>query len=293
MPNHKDSFVLVYFPNYYHQKRFDLVQKFHLIVLSNILKARFKIRKTLLKIIHPFLIFLFFSCHTVHAEELIVAVASNFVVPAKELSQEFSRKTSHKVALSFGSTGKLYAQIIHGAPFQVFLAADQERPFRLVSEGFAEKGSQFTYALGRIVLYFHRLSPNQHPKEVLKSNDFTRLAIANPRTAPYGLAAMEVIQNLGILKNLSTRIIQGNNISQTFQFINTGNAELGLVSRSQVINSNPDLYWTIPANLHSPIQQDAVLLHKGLNREVAKEFLEFLKSTTAREIIQSFGYDLE
>ena len=242
----------------------------------------------------PFLLFFVsFSIHISHAEELLVAVASNFVAPAKKLSQEFSRITSHNLNLSFGSTGKLYAQIIHGAPYQVFLAADQERPTRLVSEGFAEKGSQFTYALGRIVLYCPRLKTDQQPLEVLKSNGITRLAIANPKTAPYGRAAMEVLQNLGILKNLGTRIIQGNNIAQTFQFVSTGNAELGFVSGSQVINVDPDLYWTIPLDLYSPIQQDAVLLHKGLDKKAAREFLEFLNSDPARKIIQSFGYDLE
>ena len=209
------------------------------------------------------------------------------------MSQEFSRITSHNLNLSFGSTGKLYAQIIHGAPYQVFLAADQERPTRLVSEGFAEKGSQFTYALGRIVLYCPREGSDQEPLEVLNSNGFTRLAIANPKTAPYGRAAMEVIQNLGIIENLRASIIQGDNIAQTFQFVSTDNAELGFVSRSQVINIYPDLYSTIPTDLHSPIQQDAVLLQKGLYRKAAREFLEFLKSNPARNIILSFGYDLE
>ena len=130
-------------------------------------------------------------------------------------------------------------------------------------------------------------------KKVLKSNGFIRLAIANPKTAPYGRAAMEVLQNLRIFKNLSTHIIQGNNIAQTFQFVSTGNAELGFVSGSQVINIDPDLYWTIPLDLYSPIQQDAVLLHKGLDKKAAREFLEFLNSDPARKIIQSFGYDLE
>lgn len=247
----------------------------------------------MLKKIQFLLLFLFFNFHIVHAEKLLVAVASNFVAPAKELSQEFSRITSHNVSLSFGSTGKLYAQIVHGAPFQVFLAADQERPFKLVSQGIAEKGSQFTYALGRIVLYCPRAETDQQPLEILKSNEFARMAIANPTTAPYGRAALEVLQNLVILENLSTRIIQGDNIAQTFQFVSTGNAELGFISRSQLINIDPDLYWTIPADLHSPIQQDAVLIQKGLDTKAAREFLEFLKSDLAREIIQSFGYDLE
>ncbi|MEK9563577.1 MAG: molybdate ABC transporter substrate-binding protein [Deltaproteobacteria bacterium] len=243
--------------------------------------------------IQPLLLFLFISFHTVHAEELLVAVASNFVAPAKELSQEFTRITSHNVSLSFGSTGKLYAQITNGAPYQVFLAADQESPSRLVSEGLAERGSQFTYARGRIVLYCPTLEADQKPEEVLKSNGFTRLAIANPKTAPYGRAAMEVFQNLGIFKNLGTRIIQGNNIAQTFQFVSTGNAELGFVSGSQVINIDPELYWTIPIDLYRPIQQDAVLLQKGLEKKAAREFLDFLNSDPARKIIQSFGYDLE
>ncbi len=247
----------------------------------------------MLKKIQILLLSLSFNFHISYAEELLVAVASNFVAPAKELSQEFSKITTHNVRLSFGSTGKLYAQIIHGAPFQVFLAADQERPLRLVSEGFAERGSQLTYALGRIVLYCPRKGSDQQPVEVLKSNGFTRLAIANPKTAPYGRAALEVLQKLGIFENLRTSIIQGDNIAQTFQFVSTGNAELGFVSRSQVINIDPDLYSAIPADLHSPIQQDAVLLQKGLDNKAAREFLEFLKSDSAREIMQSYGYDLE
>ncbi len=247
----------------------------------------------MLKKIQFLLLLLSFNIHIANAEELLVAVASNFVAPAKELSQEFTRITSHNVSLSFGSTGKLHAQITNGAPYQVFLAADQESPSRLVSEGLAEKGSQFTYARGRIVLYCPSLEADQKPEEVLKSNGFTRLAIANPKTAPYGRAAMEVLQNLGIFKNLGTRIIQGNNIAQTFQFVSTGNAELGFVSGSQVINIDPDLYWNIPLDLYRPIQQDAVLLHKGLEKKAAREFLEFLNSNPARKIIQSFGYDLE
>ncbi len=143
------------------------------------------------------------------------------------------------------------------------------------------------------MLYCPTLEADQKPEEVLKSNGFTRLAIANPKTAPYGRAAMEVLQNLGVFKNLSTRIIQGNNIAQTFQFVSTGNAELGFVSGSQVINIDPDLYWTIPIDLYRPIQQDAVLLHKGLEKKAAGEFLDFLNSDPARKIIQSFGYDLE
>ena len=247
----------------------------------------------MLKKIQFLLLLLSFNIHIANAEELLVAVASNFVAPAKELSQEFTRITSHNVSLSFGSTGKLYAQITNGAPYQVFLAADQESPSRLVSEGLAERGSQFTYARGRIVLYCPTLEADQKPEEVLKSNGFTRLAIANPKTAPYGRAAMEVFQNLGIFKNLGTRIIQGNNIAQTFQFVSTGNAELGFVSGSQVINIDPELYWTIPIDLYRPIQQDAVLLQKGLEKKAAREFLDFLNSDPARKIIQSFGYDLE
>jgi molybdate transport system substrate-binding protein len=229
----------------------------------------------------------------VRSEEILIAVASNFVAPAKELSQQFSQHTHHNVILSFGSTGKLYAQIIHGAPFHVFLAADGERPSKLVSEGFAKKRSQFTYALGRIVLYSPIEGLHQQPEEFLKSETFTRLAIANPSTAPYGRASKETLENLGIFNDIRSKIIQGDNIAQTFQFVSTGNVELGFVSRSQVINNESDLYWLVPANLHNPIQQDAILLQKGLDKQAAREFLEFLQSDYAKRIIQSFGYDLE
>ena len=223
------------------------------------------------------------------AAETSVAVAAHFTDAANEIAQAFRDRTGHEAVLSFGSTGQLYAQITQEAPFEVFLAADDERPEKAEDEGFAVPGSQFTYATGRIVLW------SKDPKLVqgeatLRKDGFTRIAIANPITAPYGAAAVQAMQALGVYDRLEPKIVQGNNIAQTYQFVETENAELGFVALSQVASGNEGSRWVVPAELHETIRQDAVLLGKGAKSEAAKAFIGFLKGPEAAAIMQRYGY---
>jgi molybdate transport system substrate-binding protein len=221
-----------------------------------------------------------------------VAVAANFTDAANEIAEVFKEKTGHEAVLSFGSTGQFYTQITQDAPFEVFLAADDERPAKAVDEGFAVPGSQFTYAIGTLVLW------SQDPalvrgEQTLKSGDFTKIAIANPEAAPYGAAAVQAMKALGVYEQLAPKIVQGNNINQTFQFVQTGNAEVGFIALAQVVNNNEGSRWVVPEDLHDAIRQDAVLLNKGSDSEAAKAFVEFLKGPEAAAIIKEFGYGID
>jgi molybdate transport system substrate-binding protein len=223
------------------------------------------------------------------AAEINVAVAANFTEAAKEIAAAFERKTGNKVLLSFGSSGQFYTQISQDAPFQVFLSADQERPEKAVAEGFAVPDSRFTYAVGKLVLW------SRDPKVVtgadtLKQGAFSEIALANPTAAPYGAAAIETMKALGVYDALQPKIVQGNNIAQTFQFIDTGNAELGFVALSQVVDRSEGSRWLVSASLYAPIKQDAVLLKKGAGNEAAKAFLAFLKGPEAAAVEAKFGY---
>ncbi|MBV8193826.1 MAG: molybdate ABC transporter substrate-binding protein [Alphaproteobacteria bacterium] len=223
------------------------------------------------------------------AADINVAVAANFAEPAKEIATLFERKTGNKVVFSFGASGQFYTQITQDAPFQVFLSADQERPEKAVSEGFAVPGSRFTYAVGKLVLWSR--DPNLVKGEsTLKDGTFTKIAIANPVAAPYGTAAIETMKALHVYDALQPKIVQGNSIAQTFQFVDTGNAELGFVALSQVIERKEGSRWLVSSNLYSPIKQDAVLLKKGADSEAATAFLEFLKGPEAAAIETKFGY---
>lgn len=224
------------------------------------------------------------------AEDVHVAVAANFTAAAKQLAAEFAAQSDHRALLSVGSTGKLYAQIAHGAPFQVFLAADQERPARAEREGLAVPGTRFTYATGRIVLYSREpaaIDP-QHPRKALEQA--RRLAIANPRTAPYGRAAVQALERLGLYQPLAERLVTGENIAQTYQFVVTGNAPLGFVAQSQVSGETPGSTWLVPQALHDPIAQDAVLLAPGADSAAARAFLAFLRGPKARAVMAAYGY---
>jgi molybdate transport system substrate-binding protein len=223
------------------------------------------------------------------AAETNVAVAANFTDAANEIAQAFKEKTGHEAVLSFGSTGQLYAQITQEAPFEVFLAADDERPEKTEDEGLAVRRSQFTYATGRIVLWSKDADLVQG-EATLRKDGFTRIAIANPITAPYGAAAVQAMQALGVYDQLEPKIVQGNNIAQTYQFVETGNAELGFVALSQVASGNEGSRWVVPAELHETIRQDAVLLEKGAKGEAAKAFIDFLKGPEAARIMQRYGY---
>jgi molybdate transport system substrate-binding protein len=225
------------------------------------------------------------------AADINVAVAANFTEAAKEIAALFERKTGNKLVLSFGSSGQFYTQITQDAPFQVFLSADQERPGKAVADGYAVPGSRFTYAVGKLVLW-SRDANLVKGESTLKQGAFDKIAIANPTAAPYGVAAIETMKALRVYETLQPKIVQGNNIAQTFQFIDTGNAELGFVALSQVVERNEGSRWLVASNLYSPINQDAVLLKKGASEPAAKAFLDFLKGPEAAAIEAKFGYGL-
>ncbi len=231
----------------------------------------------------------------VHAAEVQVAVAANFTAPAQQIAGEFERKTGHKAVLSFGATGKFYAQISNGAPFEVFLAADDTTPARLDKEGGTVAGSRFTYAVGTLVLWSAKADFVDGKGEVLKGGKFNKLSVANPKTAPYGAAALETLTRLKLLDAVQPKLVQGENIAQTFQFASTGNADLAFVALSQVFKDgklSSGSAWIVPGEMHEPIYQDAVILAKGKDNPAAAAFLEFLKSPYAHAVIKSYGYAL-
>ena len=225
------------------------------------------------------------------AGEARVAVAANFAVTAQRLAEDFRAQSGHTLALSSGSTGKFYAQIKSGAPFDVLLSADEDTPRRLESEKFAVAGSRFTYALGRLVLWSPK--PGFGDEDALRSQLFARLAIANPRLAPYGLAARQTLEKLGLWEGLQKKLVQGENIAQTFQFVSTGNADAGFVALSQVreARAGTGSHWLVPERYHSRLRQDAVLLARGAGNDAARGFLAYLKSARAAERIRAHGYE--
>lgn len=224
------------------------------------------------------------------AAEVRVAVAANFSDAAREIGALFEAESGYRPLFSFGATGQLYTQIAQGAPFDVFLAADQARPKRAVAEGLAVADSRFTYARGRLAL-FSRDDGRITGEAILRDGAFAKLAIANPRTAPYGAAALEALQALGLREALESKLVQGNNASQAFQFVATGNAEVGFVALSQLAVHEGGSHWVVPSKLHSPIAQDAVLLTAGEESEMARAFLDFLKSDAARAVLARYGYE--
>ena len=230
-----------------------------------------------------------------HAGEVQVAVAANFTAPAQRIAAEFERDTGHRALLSFGASGRFYAQIKNGAPFAVFLSADEATPLRLEAEGAAVPGSRFTYAIGRLALWSAQPGRVDTEGAVLQRGNFAHLAIANPKTAPYGAAAVEVLAALGVLEGLKPKLVQGENIAQAQQFVASGNAELGFVALSQVWRDgklSEGSVWVVPTRLHAPIRQDAVLLLAGRDKPAAQALLSYLKGDKARALIRSFGYEL-
>ncbi|MDR0233803.1 MAG: molybdate ABC transporter substrate-binding protein [Zoogloeaceae bacterium] len=241
------------------------------------------------------LVLVFGLAYTAHAEEVIVAVAANFTAPMQTLAAEFEKETGHKATLSFGATGAFYTQIKNGAPFDVFLAADDATPAKLEAEGDAVSRSRFTYAIGTLVLWSAKEGFVDDKGEVLKKDAFRHLSIADPEKAPYGAAAVETLKKLGMYDALKPKFVTGNNITQAHQFVSTGNAELGFVALSQVFKDDRltgGSAWIVPDNLHEPILQDAALLTKGRDNPAAKSLLQYLKGAKAAAIIKSYGYRL-
>jgi molybdate transport system substrate-binding protein len=223
-----------------------------------------------------------------YAAQTNVAVAANFTDAAKEIAAAFKQKTGHEAILSFGASGAFYTQITQDAPFQIMLSADTERPKKLVDGGLGVADSRFTYAIGKLVLWSK--SPDLVKGEAtLKSATFAKLSICNPVAAPYGEAAVEAMKSLKLYDALQPKLVVGADITQAFQFVDTGNAELGFVAASQLIKREGSR-WVVPQNLYEPIRQDAVLLKKGVGNEAATAFMQFLKGPEAHAIIEKYGY---
>ena len=226
------------------------------------------------------------------ASDVKVAVAANFTEPAKAIAARFKVRTGHDATLSFGSSGQFYAQIANGAPFEVFLSADRERPEKIEAEGLGVVGSRFTYAVGRLVLYSATPGLVDGKAAVLKTGKFEKIAIAAPRSAPYGEAAVAAMRKLGVSETLAPKLVQGTSITQAYQFVETGAAELGFVALSQVIAVKGGSRWVVPATYHTPIDQQAVLLKTGVGDPAATAFMAFLKGGEARAIIRQYGYEV-
>ena len=221
-----------------------------------------------------------------------VAVAANFTEAAKEIAAAFKTKTGDEAVLSFGASGQFYTQIKQDAPFEILLSADDARPKKLVEDGLGVADSRFTYAVGKLALW-SKSADLVKGEETLATASFAKLAIANPAAAPYGAAAIETLKALKLYDPLQSKIVQGENISQTFQFVDTGNAELGFVALSQIAKVSSGSRWLVPQNLYSPILQDAVLLKKGAGNEAATAFIAFLRGPDARAIIEKYGYAVD
>jgi molybdate transport system substrate-binding protein len=233
---------------------------------------------------------------TASAEQAQIAVASNFTAPMKAIIAAFEADSGHSVQASYGSTGKLYAQIKNGAPFEALLAADQKRPMLLEEEGVAVPGSGFTYAIGKLILWSADPKLITERAKVLDDGDFDKLSIANPKLAPYGVAAMETLEALGVKEAIEPKLVMGENIAQTYQFVDTGNAKLGFVALSQVMQDGritKGSGWVVPSARHRPIRQDAVILKSGEDNAAIGALIGFLKGAEARQIIQAYGYETD
>ena len=225
------------------------------------------------------------------AREVQVAVAANFTEPAKAIAAAFAASSGDKAVLSFGASGPFYAQITHGAPFEVFLSADAERPQKLEQDGLGVAGTRFTYAVGRLVLFSKAPGLVDAQGAVLAGGHFDKLALADPAAAPYGQAAVETLQHLKLYDVLKPKLVQGASIAQAYQFVATGAAELGFVAQSQVADEAGGSRWLVPEADHAPIEQQAILLKTGEADPAAKAFLDFLKGPQARAIIRRYGYE--
>jgi molybdate transport system substrate-binding protein len=247
------------------------------------------------KFLLPFALVLAFSNNAL-ADQAQIAVAANFIGPAQKIADKFAQESGHTVSVISGSTGKFYAQIKNGAPFDAFLAADDATPAKLEKEGETVAGSRFTYAIGKLALWSTQPTLVDSKGEVLPKSTFSHIAVANPKLAPYGTAAIETLTALGLKDKLQNKIVFGENIAQTHQFVASGNAELGFVALSEIYKDgkiSSGSAWIVPSKLYTPIRQDAVLLVKGKDNKAAAAFLAYLKSPAAQSIIKSYGYDLQ
>lgn len=230
------------------------------------------------------------------AEVVQIAVAANFTAPARALAEIFARTTGHEAKLSFGATGAFYTQIKNGAPFDILLAADDERPIRLEKEGDTVPGSRFTYAVGQLVLWSAKPGFVDGEGAVLKGGNFNKIAIANPKLAPYGAAAVETMDRLGLAAALTPKLVTGESIGQTYNFIATGNAELGFVALAQVLDGGKlksGSMWVVPAKYHAPIIQDAVILKRAAANPAAKAWMALMRSPNTQDFIRSYGYEVK
>ena len=228
------------------------------------------------------------------AAEVPVAVAANFSAPMKIIARDFERETGHKATLAFGATGQFYAQIRNGAPFAILLAADDATPIKLEKEGLGVIGSRFTYATGKLVLWSKKPGLVDAQADVLRNSPFDKIAIANPKLSPYGAAAMETLDKMGLRERIALKTVEGSNIAQTFQFVASENAALGFVALSQVVENGTikeGSAWIVPASMHAPIKQDAVLLSAGRDSPAAASLLKYLQGDKAKAVIRSFGYE--
>ncbi|MFS0827564.1 molybdate ABC transporter substrate-binding protein [Pseudomonas phoenicis] len=236
-----------------------------------------------------------FTLNSAWADQVQVAVAANFTAPIQALAKDFEKDTGHTLVASYGSTGQFYAQIKNGAPFDVFLAADDSTPAKLEQEKAIVPGSRFTYAIGTLALWSPKPGYVDGKGEVLRKNAFKHLSIANPKAAPYGLAATQVLQQLKLTDATRAKLVEGQNITQAYQFVSTGNAELGFVALSQIYKDgkvSEGSAWLVPANLHEPIRQDAVILNKGKDNPAANALVDYLRTPKAATLIKSYGYEI-
>lgn len=244
---------------------------------------------------HTLLFVLLATAGIAHADEVQVAVAANFAAPMKDIASKFEQDTGHKVLSTVGSTGKFYAQIKNGAPFEILLSADDETPAKLEKEGAAVSNTRFTYAIGKLVLWSAQPGVVDGQGEVLKVANFQHLSIANPKLAPYGAAAVETMRKLNVYNKLEAKFVVGESIAQAQQFTASGSAELGFVAMSQVYEAGKlksGSAWVVPGSLYTPIRQDAVILEKGRGKPAVEALIKYMKSEKAKAVIRSYGYDL-
>jgi len=227
------------------------------------------------------------------ADAINIAVAANFSAPMEKIAALFAERTGHQVQIATGSSGLFYAQIVNGAPYAMFFSADEEKPAALVAAGFAVADSRFTYAAGRLALWSANPQLVDAQGQILSAAGFNKLAMANPKLAPYGKAALEVLTTLDLVEATKARWVQGENIAQAFQFVYTANADIGLVAMSQIVDKSlVGSHWLVPDNLHTPIKQDAVILQAAKNNAAAAAFRQFMVSDEVAEIIRTYGYEL-